>query len=592
MKSRFHPILVALLAVLTAACSQDIISPEEQDPAGADGTNIVTYIQATEESAASKASIDGASGAFSWNTGDRIAVYANGYKISDGLPDTYDGGNAATFGFSGSNAVTEAKRSDFAVFPASLVWDGTGIRSNSQNNHTATSLTLTLPDSYTLAEVQDNVSPGPMIAANAENGKLSFKHLCALLRFTVHNIPASTSWLAFDFNGKKVQGAFTLNEVIPGTSCIETCPASGTDDIIKITGLSFNTWKDTLVVNLPVPTGTYGNVTVTAYNSSNEPVLTMTRPIKVGADWTPTRLSARKVIASLPAFLIHSSLSNGVRTNQHAVIAPSNLTYTPNTQKWAFHEHPYDICESYPDADGTVSTRYTSEGNLPIDLFGWGTSGHQFESGYGSAYQPYSTSTYNDDYGPSGNNESLSGSYANGDWGVEAGSLSGYANWRTPSMLEWQFLANSSYSRLRHTDCLWARAILSHVLSPKPGSTSHIYGVFLFPDYWDASLNGAQIVPNGGYFVEEQESAVWVTEGEYNRMIAAGAVFLPYVGSRMGTTISEGVGKRSHYWSSTRESGASNPNAYALSFSNTRFKCNNGSDRSKGGAVRLIREIQ
>ena len=65
-------ILAATLVCVATACNQDVISPEDQEK---EYSNIVTYIQATEESA-TKASIDGSTAAFSWNTGDQIAVYA------------------------------------------------------------------------------------------------------------------------------------------------------------------------------------------------------------------------------------------------------------------------------------------------------------------------------------------------------------------------------------------------------------------------------------------------------------------------------------------------------------------------------------
>lgn len=585
-------ILAAALVCVATACNQDVISPEDQEK---EYSNVVTYIQATEESA-TKASIDGSTAAFSWNTGDQIAVYAGEYKISNGLEDTYNGTNAAKFAFSGDNAVTEANRADFAVFPASLVWNGTSIRTNSATNHTASSLTLTLPDSYTLAQVQDDVSPCPMIAANTENGSLSFKHLCALLRITVYNIPKSTSYLAFDFNGNKVQGVFTLSSVNPGSTSIETVATTGTDDIIRVTGMSLTQWTDSLVVNLPLPTGTYTTVTVTAYNSSDQVVLTMTRPIKVSSDWKPTRLSSRKIDAALPAFCV-SYISESSTYNRHVAFAPSNLIYTPNTKTWAFHAHPYDICEAYPGAHHTESSRYTAEGDKPIDLFGWGTSGYdQFTSGsYGSAVQPYSTSLDASQYGPTDASQNLVMSFANGDWGINAGSLGGYSNWRTPTMTEWGYVRNLAFDK-RKTNCIYARALLSYVTS-SGNSNLHINGVFLFPDHWDSSLNGTQIVPNGGFFNEVKSEKTWVTQAEYERMIAAGAVFLPYTGTRTANEAHTACTRHtigspgSRYWSSTTLN-TDQTQAFAICIDDDNFYYDKHYTREKGFPVRLVRDLQ
>lgn len=79
-------ISVALLAV-AAACTPKESLPEDPNPQAPD-TQIeepasVIYIQARGEEQ-TKASVAGDTGAFSWNTGDKIAVYAGGYKISDG----------------------------------------------------------------------------------------------------------------------------------------------------------------------------------------------------------------------------------------------------------------------------------------------------------------------------------------------------------------------------------------------------------------------------------------------------------------------------------------------------------------------------
>ena len=195
---RYFWILAAALVSLAACDKNDLQNGKEEES----DSSAVAYIRAIGGDDASKAFIDNTTAAFTWSTGDTIAVYTtDGYKISDGLASTYNGTNAATFSFSGANAVTEANRADFAFYPASLVHGSNdGIKPNSAAHHTATDLVVRLRDKYSLSEVSGDKAPTPMIATNDPNGDLSFKALCPLIRFTVRNIPKQTHSIDFKFN--------------------------------------------------------------------------------------------------------------------------------------------------------------------------------------------------------------------------------------------------------------------------------------------------------------------------------------------------------------------------------------------------------
>ena len=303
-------ISTALMCILVACNTLDNPSLETTD-------NVI-YIEANSEDGITKGSVDGsgASAPFTWNTGDQIAVYADGYKISDLLAKDYNNLSEVSFGFGtvGSNALVQSNRANFAIFPISLVYDGFG--NLYTEDVTASSLKLNLPASYSLSQVQNDVSPTPMIATNAPNGNLAFKALCPLLRITVVNIPKQTKSIEFDFNGQKVQGEFTLTSVEAGTTAIATTPTAGTDDIITVTMADNTTWHDNLVINLPVPAGTYGNITITAKDEAGLPVLTLTKAIKA-AGWAPTRKSSRKMTATLPVFSISAT--------KKVTFAPGNL---------------------------------------------------------------------------------------------------------------------------------------------------------------------------------------------------------------------------------------------------------------------------
>lgn len=598
MKKTYMMILVAGLVCL-AACQKEDLSIDELK------NNAITYIRANEESsAATKASIDNTTAAFTWNTNDQIAVYTtDGYKISDGLADTYNNTNAATFAFSGDNAVTEANRTDFAIFPASLVWDGTAIRISSASNHTSTNLTLTLPASYTLAEVQDNVSPCPMIAANAPDGDLSFKHLCALLRITVQNIPKDTKRIEFDFNGKKVQGEFTLSSVAPGTTSITTSATDGTDDIITVTMADNTTWHDALVVNLPVPagvasTGEYTNVTVSAYNaiSGGIRILYLTRPVKKTENWVPTRLTSRKITATLPVFSVSST--------KKVVIAPSNLQATTSdggvNWTWHFAANPWDyIGVAYSNrkisGDGTVSE------NGSVDLFGWvGASNSTWGGALGTTenaamYGITNSKTLNstDTYG------NVSDETLKSDWGNTIND--GYT-WRTLSMAEWTYMLKSRASGSTVNGAF--------IYTTAGGTTSNVTNA----RYTLATINsihGLIIFPNGVTF--ESSEATWryindripssfgetkwsngtqCTTEQWTALAAKGCVFLPAAGHRNGQDVYyyNGEDNCGHYWTST-PNGTNQ--ALFMRFVKSEGAVNDSFNHERwyGHSVRLVRDL-
>ena len=84
-----------------------------------------------------------------------------------------------------------------------------------------------------------------------------------------------------------------------------------------------------------------------------------------------------------------------VAVGKQVIIAQGNLMYVPKKNKWSFHIHPYDLCETGP-VDST--SRYHAESNDPIDLFGFGTSDS-------NNMHPYMTSKTSTDYvAPSSNN--------------------------------------------------------------------------------------------------------------------------------------------------------------------------------------------
>ena len=546
---KYYYILALVTTFLVACDNEDNLSVNDTTPEGAQR---LTYIRAdANEDATTRGSVDGTTAAFTWNTGDKVAVYTtDGYKISNGLENTYDGTNAATFAFSD---MTDAHRANFAVYPASLVWDGTDVRSGSATDYTSSSLKLTLPASYTLAEVQNDVSPTPMIATNTTEGKLSFKTLCPLIRVTVNFIPKQTKRLEFDFNGKKVQGEFTLTSVEAGTTAIATSATTGTDDIITVTMADNTAWHDNLVVNLPVPTGTYDNMTVTAYDAvtAGNALLKITKPIKSGG-WTPTRKASRKMTASLPVFSVSSS--------KKVIFSPGNLqaTYNGSSWSWGFAEHQWDYIGNAPGNTSINGNGSVSASNVTVDLFGWVGSSSSFSGDivkYG-----ITNSTTLSNYGKS--NEALKS-----DWGNTVN-----AGWRTMSSSEWAYI----FYRTTTSGLRYAKATVNDVS-----------GVILLPDDWSSSYYTLESsnTSDAAYTVNEINSTDWTNDFESH-----GAVFLPAGGYRDGTNVYF-AGSIGYYWSTSSNSSYST-DVESVRFASNALNYHASLYRSWGASVRLVRDAK
>ena len=387
--------IIAAASMVLAACSKEKELRAINEETTTEGVRLPgwTYISALggdESSTANpdKARIDNSDATFKWSTGDQIAIWSGEtYHVSSPLSSNYNYTNNATFAFEGD---LEAGRANFAVYPASLVYNGSAVISSSISNHTATSLKITLPASYTLAEVQGNTSVTPMIAVNTSGSGLEFKSVCALLRINVKYVPKDAAFIKVSFPGKKVQGEFELQNFEAGTDGVLVAAHSENgDETITITDLGISAFTDNLTINIPVPIGKvsdsdYPYVRVAAYDSfgvySNK-INSIDVPIKTVSSapvvWNPTRLTSRLVEAKLPYFL-----SQNV-SKRKIVFAPGNLQATTTllpvkrdgteeqalgeATNWRFAAHQW---EAYGDC---LSNNLKELGN--VDLFAWvGTS--------------------------------------------------------------------------------------------------------------------------------------------------------------------------------------------------------------------------
>ena len=617
MKRVYFYITAAAICWLTA-CAKETVQPVQEDQPAVQQDDI-TYIFANgSELAATKASIDDEA-AFTWNTNDQIAVYSGSkYYKSKSLAADYNNTPEATFEFSGN---INAGRKDFAIFPSSLVFNGSTVYENSAAEHDAECLTLNLPGEYNLSQVAFNKTPVPMISANAPDGGLAFKNLCALLRFKLVNVPKQTSYITFCFHGKKVYGCFSLTDVVPGESAIEAEDTED-EDVIRVNNNNyFSTFQKGLVINLPVPVGTYTDVTITTYDSDNHKINAFTTPINPSANWAAGRRSARKRIAYLPVFTLKGNINWGAGVK--VVFAPGNLqatierkpVYNQNivgavdSTSWRFAEHQYD---ALGNCAGNV---LSSAGD--IDLFAWigesATYPYENNEKWGVIFPSYSSlnpkpSNWTEYLGNGAIGESLK--Y---DWGMnlihdEVGAYPA-GTWRVPNRgeeinnswtTEWQRVLTArkdpnNGNALIPYQC--AKATL------KNGEEVVAYGLIVFPDTYN---HPADVPALTNYAAGKASSAHYsgniLTLEDWSKMEGAGCVFLPVTNVR---TKPSAVECRNNgdaaYWASFA-TGSSNGSALVVSDAEVCEKSLNGDNatqmngskscgRQNGCAVRLVRQV-
>ena len=261
-----------------------------------------------------------------------------------------------------------------------------------------------------------------------------------------------------------------------------------------------------------------------------------------------------------------------------------NLQYQASTGTWRFAEHQYDCI-----GEGNKNISSTYEGW--IDLFGWGTSG--WSSG-ADAYKPYHRSKYSGDYWVGGAyNNSLTGEYAQADWGVYNAISNGgnkVGMWRTLTAEEWNYIlftrrgegkevvteVDTEEKVIRETKMVYTN--MSFVMAVVCG----VKCLVLFPDGYKhpAGLAELKNVNDGGAgFSNSIGTTMW------EKMERAGCVALPAAGHRLGTEVSY-VGTGCRYWSSTYDDALS---ALGMNFYDGDLGMDNY-NRLSGRSVRLVRD--
>ncbi len=243
-----------------------------------------------------------------------------------------------------------------------------------------------------------------------------------------------------------------------------------------------------------------------------------------------------------------------VSADKQVAFSKGNLqcTLSATDTTWSFAENQYDMLGTANVSDGALADK--------IDLFGW--------SGSTGAKWGISTSTSNADY---------SGDFV--DWGTNTIGTDTPNTWRTLTKDEWYYLRNT---RTNANDLVGVARIKFN-----DDGTDYVNGLILLPDDWDcpASVTFKSGFASG-YTIQAYADYQTFTLADWQKLEAAGAVFLPASGRRYGSDVGN-VQDNGVYWSATPNGTG---RAYYLSFSSSAAYAS-PLIRFFGHAVRLVQDL-
>ena len=242
MKAKCY-LAAAIVSLLWVGCSQEEVGNETKG-----GANV---IYATIEGASRSTVTD--AGVFSWAAGDEISLVG---QTADGtVRDTYTYSEGNAFTPPTSPAVTAPV---VAYYPAN-------------DNHNTT--TFCLPGSYgdTNTGYVANTHAAMMATPPASGNTYAFMHLGGVMRFDVKSVPAGVNEFRLMIPGKKINGHFAITANSNGEKVIATkdvTAETSTEYYVQILFKASDEARN-MTFYVPMPTGTYGDYTVSLNNNGS-----------------------------------------------------------------------------------------------------------------------------------------------------------------------------------------------------------------------------------------------------------------------------------------------------------------------------------
>jgi hypothetical protein len=249
-----------------------------------------------------------------------------------------------------------------------------------------------------------------------------------------------------------------------------------------------------------------------------------------------------------------------VSADKQVTFSKGNLQYTQSTNTWSFAENQWDMIGTDNVTGGSVSSDQYGDSKHgdaladKIDLFGWSAS---------NTTAPFGVSTskdYDDYYG----------SFV--DWGTNQIGSDAPNTWRTLTYDEWYYLR---YNRANANDLVGVAQV------------NGVNGLIFLPDTWvcpESVTFKSGFHSSGG--VDYYAAYQTFTADQWSKLEAAGAVFLPAPGYRLGSDVG-GVQDYGGYWSAT---GRNSHSANYLSFYSDVADMD-GNNRLNWRSVRLVKDL-
>lgn len=254
--------MAALSVALLSGCSS-------QDEETQVAVNDVVYTAVVENNGTRAYNADG-KGTFNWSEGDNITAY-DGSAFQEMTMASGAGTAEATY-VSPSWIPREV-----AVFPISAL-----------KSYSGGVLTVNYPMTHAIASGQAietaNVDDPLVAYFKAGTKRFDFLHLGGVMEFeTVLPTGATSFTVTLD---KGVTGDFVVNDADKTNPTVEAAESDGSNNTVTFTFDPVSEDNGYMVFLLPVPTGTYGSMTVTASDGTKETTLTNTMENTVKrCDW-------------------------------------------------------------------------------------------------------------------------------------------------------------------------------------------------------------------------------------------------------------------------------------------------------------------
>lgn len=228
-------ILLAGIAIALAACTKNELRDDSATAEPVSWPSVITV--ATEPVVDSETkSVIADNGAFSWfagtgETAEKLGIYTSaGFKV-------YTCTDAASGTFGGD--LGDATPSTVAVYPAGQYALSTKI------------LTVTMPASY---EYVDKLAKTPMIAQiSGSIDDLAFKHIAALLKVSVKNVPPTATQLVLETD-ENIAGDFVISDCTVADAAITNAGGSVNSVAVNFAAAGDFSDKDFFI---PIPVGKY-----------------------------------------------------------------------------------------------------------------------------------------------------------------------------------------------------------------------------------------------------------------------------------------------------------------------------------------------